>query len=356
MKKVFALILALAMVFSLVACGSKPADDGAVDEAKPVHWKVNTSISENAARFLKQVLDEISEESGGQFTYDLYYSSSLVQLTELTSALYNNVCQLALIPCSVVASQVVYNAEVLGYPFQGLTDNYQAWQLYTDMMEEFPEMEEELNALGIKSWSGYMNPGYNFIWNTDREVRTPQDLAGLKIQTTNVVLSNMMADLGAAPVNSGASDLFSNMEKAVVNGCHQNLSTANTFGVPQVTGSVTIFGEEYNQGIQYELQLLCMSLKAWNELPANIQELFTKHADQMAQLDCKRQSDGCFNFMENTSADCKVYNLTEDEIQVWKDTIAPYVDQNVQDLVDKGYTRIPEQREFVQKWIAENVA
>jgi len=350
MKKILALLIAFALVLPF---GAGIAGAGEF-EGEPVHWKVNTSINEYAARYLSQVLDEIVEESNGQFTYDLYCSSSLVQITEVPAALYNNVCQLALVPCSVVSSQVVYNAEVIGYPFLGITDNYKAWQMYMDMREAFPEMDEDLTMMGIKFWSGYMNPGYNLIWNTDREVRMPEDIAGLKIQTTNVVLSNLMAAMGAAPVNSGATDLYSNMEKSVVNGCHMNLATGQNFGIPQVTKSISLFGSEYDQGIQFELQLLAMSLEAWNELPDNLKEIFEAHVDEMAQLDCQRQSEACWTFMENVSEDTQVYELTEEEIAAWKEAAQPFIEANIDELVSKGYERIPEQYEFVLNWLAEH--
>lgn len=44
MKKFLALILALVMVLSLVACGSKPADDGAADDGAATYEDMGTIL------------------------------------------------------------------------------------------------------------------------------------------------------------------------------------------------------------------------------------------------------------------------------------------------------------------------
>jgi TRAP-type C4-dicarboxylate transport system substrate-binding protein len=361
-RKIFALFLVLCIAALLASCGgsaetpaasaSTPAESTKASATEPVevgpdiNWIVSTTVNEANCAYLTATLDKIAAEYSGKFTYDLYPSSTMIQINEIAQALNNNTVQISLVPAPVLNSIFVYNGNIVGIPFLGLKDNYQGVELYNALYDEFPEFEEEWTKLGIKHWFAFCNTDYNFIWRDVEKYRVPSDFKGLKLQCTILPLSNLISSLGAAPVNQGASTLYENLEKSVVDGVVQNFATANGFGLSSLSKSATVLPG----GISFEPMFYSISLKAWNALPAELQGLFEKYAVDGSNGECERQNKARDKFFADAGDSYVLNELTEEEANAWKEALEPFVQKQLQDFYDKGFKAVFDMYDFCIEW------
>lgn len=360
MKKLLALLLALVMIFALVACGtsstpssstpssSTPGNSSGDTVTEPEFvWNVSFSYGEATAKYTVQYLEQISELSGGRIDFEYYYSNSLISIAEIPKALRDGTADMSALPGAMFPDQLVYTAFAFSIPFIGLGDPHDTTDAWWAMYETFPEVEQELADLGIVNWFTYFTPAYNLFFSTDVEVTTPADLAGHKIMVTKPSLADLITANKGASIGAAPSDYYSNLEKAVADGAVTGWSQVNSFGIAELIKATTEFGET---GSHYDTSAMAISKKSWDALPADIQQLFLDCAKELSHVEVDRSMNESVSKAIEACAGANRNILTEEEIAVWAEAVAPYSQQELQEKYDAGYTKIFEIYEFLVDW------
>ena len=120
MKKFFALITALTMVFSMAACSSESDDTGSnagTSGGEPMTIKIGTVNYEGSVqvRALEVFKDTIEKASNGRITVEIYAGSVLGNNEVMLDMLYNNDIQIDIV------NPVAFETQV---PEMSLLNNY----------------------------------------------------------------------------------------------------------------------------------------------------------------------------------------------------------------------------------------
>jgi len=197
----------------------------------------------------------------------------------------------------------------------------------------------EKRGLKVISWS---YQGYVGIQNSRREVRTPEDLKGLKIRVQqNPLMVDTMNAMGAMGVAMGSGELYSALQQNVINGISTTPQLLYSMKIHEVAKFYTPMMMHSSAG------MLLANLKFWDGLPPDIQKVF---------MDCsntwrKANADYCLDDTKETS-DRNILNLyrkagvkvTEPDIEVFKQRTIPVVRKHREkinpEFVDKVLKRI----------------
>mgnify|MGYP003303280066 CR=1 FL=1 len=340
MKKILALILALVMALSLVACGEKApaADDGAAAGDDTTVYKMNVSFAapEFSTTEITAALDRIQAASNGRIEFTYYYSWSLSSVPTVVDDLTSGVVDIAAVPINEHLSLFPYSNLVTYTPFLGLPNMLDAAKIYDELYAENEVFAQEYANLGLKYWTNYPCPGYNIFTTKDNQIKTPDDLAGLKLITSSSMMAQFIEAHGGAVLNSPVTDYATNLNTNVADGVVNHANVLAAFGCMDFVNGVTVFGD---QGTAVSIMMMCFSEDAWNALPADLQALFEAEAtalrDGQGAWDNGANGGNIAGIGEKGGA---VVELTEDEIKVWQDAFAPFLSDYIAELEAGGAT------------------
>lgn len=220
MKKLFALLLALAMVLACVGCAEKApaATSEASDLGDPVTFKFALTVAESHPYSVasKNFAKIVEEKSGGNMKVDMYYDGSLGGDAELLDAMQMNSVTFALMgPAGVQALSPMYNFFDLPGLFE-TTDAAYEFQA-SDAVKELLA-EEQLVASGIRGLGFYENGWYLFS-NNDAEITTVADLNNMKMRSmTSDLAIKSWECLNVQPVTMPFGELFVSLQNGTVDG------------------------------------------------------------------------------------------------------------------------------------------
>src|SRR5699024_4789511 len=107
-------------------------------------------------------------------------------------------------------------------------------QAYKDLIDSNPEIEEtDYSDNGVKFLLGYVMAPYE-IYSTDKEIKTPEDLSGVKIQATGKKRNDMLSYMGASPQSITFADSYEGMERGVVDATLYSANPIQTSGVSEL--------------------------------------------------------------------------------------------------------------------------
>ena len=214
MKKFWSLLLSVAMVASLAACGGSSsggstsgdaANTGDSANTEAVHFKLSHPSAEGGPYDLmsKKFAELVEEKSGGKYVIDIFAANALGSQEEGLDAVSLGTLDLAVTSDDILAK---YAPEwgYVGLPF-----------LFDDVDDVDENLNGELGAYlsgkledkGMFVISFFENGFRNITAN--KEINTPQDLAGLKIRVmTNEPLRAMFTNAGAVVTNVSFSELY----------------------------------------------------------------------------------------------------------------------------------------------------
>lgn len=225
MKKLIAMILTLAMVFALCACGQSstpaaaPAGDAAASDAadKPTyHFQIGYNTVEDSVRgeMAKAFKEYIESASDGRMTIDIFPAATLgdeqqmVEMVKLESLDFT-------LPGVTALSNVNSNFGSYSLPF--LSDNYDQAHALLD-----GEYGDVLKGLAIDS--GYKIVGWGDlgsvqITNNVRPINSLADMKGINMRCPNeeVSLATFQA-LGCVTTTLAFSELYLGLSQGVVDG------------------------------------------------------------------------------------------------------------------------------------------
>jgi len=129
---------------------------------------------------------------------------------------------------------------------------------------------------------GRVGAGSLFQLFLSKPMEKLSDLNGKKIRTGATGIP-FLKSVGAAPIGMPPPDIYTALERGVIDGYILPAETIRDFGLVKAS-KFMIF-----PGFYQPCQFILVNLDRWNELPAHLQELLTKHSDEMAGYNIEKK-------------------------------------------------------------------
>lgn len=362
MRKMLCVIFALCLVLAtLVGCSSGGASSGGTapdssapassdggseptDSGETFHFNVSLSTPEQHSVVLVEVLDRIQEKSNGRIEMTYYYSWSLTAVNTIIDDFNAGIVDIGV--HSVENDTLFpYSNLITNTPFMGLTMGETAVN-FDEMFDEYPVFEEEFAKNGLVYWASHPINVSQLYFVGDTPARTPADLNGQRIATNLLMLQEFINENGGAGVSFSVPELSTLVNTGVVDGVIQQPGVMTSFGAIDFLNSATIFGEE---GILSAMMAFSFAEDKWNSMPADLQQLFIDEAEYLR--------DGMIEFMEDLNGpvdkglleNTTAIELTDADIQVWKDSFGDIADKHVEGLIGRGCDQAKEIYDIVKE-------
>lgn len=221
---------------------------------------------------------KITEESGGRLVIDVYPNSLLGGDTAMLTQLRSGALEMYQCPDLILAN-ILPVASVAAIPF-GFKDYTQLWTALDGGLGSYIHSETEklgLHALE-KGWDG----GFRDIFTSDRPIRTPADMKGMKLRIPVVKIAQaFVTALGASPTPINSNEVFTALQAHLVDGAEGPLVTIESSKYYEATKYVSITN---HQPTPFEMLI---NGAAWKRLPGDLREIMARNLNQYAILNRK---------------------------------------------------------------------
>jgi TRAP-type transport system periplasmic protein len=273
-----------------------------------------------------EVLEELS---GGQFSLEQHPASALGGERELIEAVQIGTLDMV-ITSSGPLPNFVPETQVLDLPF--LFRDYDHARGVLDG-EIGQELLAKIDESGMKALAWTEN-GFRHITNSRRPVRTPQDLAGLKIRTMeNPIHLRAFEALGAAPTPMSFAELFTALQQGVVDAQENPIVVISVSRFSEVQDHLTLSGHLYSPAI------ILMSQSLWDGLSEEEQGWFEEAARASVEVTRARVTE-----LEETGVDALreagMEVVTEIDRAAFEQAVQPAYDAYTQQYGDELIERI----------------
>ncbi len=310
---------------SAASQGASTADDGEVFDLN-----VNVTAPETVAIAIQDACSSIEEKSEGRIKFTIYFSNSLLAISEIPKGLQQGLADVSNFPSNNFTSLMPLNTRILQMPFMGIPDMDTAVEIYNQLLEEFPEMQAEYENLGMTLAGAFSFTPYRLHFTGDKEVRTPSDLNGLKILTNKVELAELISQNGGAPITQPPSDWYSSLEKNVADGLINNYTTLGAFGLTDLISTHVDMGQG---GTHLDLSGTVISTATLERMPEDLRQLMIDEFTASAKPSQEEQVSVDENTMgAGTAKSDNFIELTDAELQEWVDAALPLQEATVQEL------------------------
>jgi TRAP-type C4-dicarboxylate transport system substrate-binding protein len=186
-----------------------------------------------------------------------------------------------------------------------------------DLAAEFP---------GTKPLALWTSEPNIFIMK-DREIRTPADLAGLKVRVAGATMAEVATALGATPVQMPINEVYNALQTGLIDGVITGASTLSDFKLDEVANSYTL-GANIGRGSFYAV----MTAAKYDALPDDQKAAI----DAIAGAPLSKSAEDAWNATANAAleaaraaGDNTIIELTPEEAQAFADAVAAVTDAYV---------------------------
>ena len=285
MKKIFALLLALAMVLSLAACGASeapateapkadaPATEAPATEAPkadPIVLRFAFSEAETSdtAKIMADVTANVAERTEGRVTIECYYSNALGSIADAIE-------QIAL-GGNIVSSTSASSWAPYGCDDMTAMDSMFAFSS-TDEIAAFGESEMWANMVAELEENG----GIHMIcmnWAAapriilaNKPINSVADLKGFLVRVPTNTYAAWFDALGASPVSGiPFAEVYQNIESGVIEGAEAPAATLTDYSVQEVAKYA------YTSNHTYAAACFGTSTAIWEMISAEDQAVITE--------------------------------------------------------------------------------
>jgi TRAP-type C4-dicarboxylate transport system substrate-binding protein len=264
MKKIFVFPGAF-VLFAAIAISPAPAQE------KPLTLIYESVYPKGHMRFLvvEEMLDRIEAHSKGRIKVDRHYGEPVSQ-KEALNALTRGAIDL------LVAYPTYYDGKIAIGDWIQLPANFRSWQDCWDLAVNgrVAEIMDQiyLKNARVKYLTSTPVAPYNFqVAKRAKKVRTFEDFKGMKIRSAGGSASIAIKALGASPVMTIGGEYYQAMQKGVVDAGLMTTYSLKQYRLWEVADQVVD-----PPLVGYSVGFLWMSLKSWEKLSGDLQDMILK--------------------------------------------------------------------------------
>ncbi len=260
-------ILALSAIAVFAATAASAAE---------INWKFGSSNGSGEQVFVvqKDWCDGIEAASNGRFKIDLLPLNAVVKSDDLLKGVHNNIIQGAL------TTTATFAGEDPGFGLIGNTIS--AWASDEDILKYYyygggmEVVDSILNEWGAKLFGVAVTGSESFV--SKKPLRKIEDFEGVKMRAPSGPVTKLFASFGAAPVNLPGSEVYTSLDKGVIDAAdYSNFANNQKQGVNDIAKYPIYPGFHSSPTVH-----MFMNLKEWEKLSSNDQEFLKRYAKGLA--------------------------------------------------------------------------
>lgn len=256
LRTLFAAICTLVLTASLALAAPVTLKLGHIAEPENVY-------GQGADHFAKLV----KERSKGDIDIQVFPSSQLGNQRDLVEGLGLGTVDMTLTGTAVMGN-FVPEVAVFDLPFIFRDVNHAYKSLDTVGMD-LAKKGEDRGMITLAIWEN----GVRHMTNNKRPIKSPEDMKGLKVRVMEQpVYIDMMKSLGASPTPMAMSELYTALQKGVIDGQENPLGHIATKKFNEVQKYLSLTGHTYAS------EPLLISTRAWKKLTPEQQEIIRQAA------------------------------------------------------------------------------
>lgn len=313
--------LAAAGSISLAGCGSGGGDGAAqTGEGDTYAWDFtittgNTSTWHEGAQLFA---DTVEEESDGRITVSIFTNEQLSGGDSAAGVeqLMNGEKELS------------YNSTII---YAGIDPQYGAVNapfLYTDAEQATATLEasgleayRELAAGDGVQVLGFGESGFRQLTNSVRPIRTPEDLANIKMRIPGIGLfTDIYQELGANPTTMNFSEVFTALQQGTIEGQENPIDIIYSSGLEEVQDHLTMWNYVYDPLI------LGMNKDLYDSLSEEDRTIVDDAAAAANELQISSNREKEAGQLEELRSSMEVVELTPEETDAFREAMAPVYD------------------------------
>lgn len=249
-------LLAVAIAASCVAAAA------AAQEIKLTLADQNSPTSWGAVNALQPWVKKVEEATKGRVKIEIYPSQTLVKGPEIWKAVKGGIVDLGWCfhgywPEMTPLSDVI---TLPGLPFsKGEKGAEVLWKLY----QKFPSIQKEYSDVQpLMLWTS----APYFLLTTKKQVKTIEDLKGMKIRVTGGPPTEQIKALGAVPTAIPMPDNYMSLDKGVIDGMGAPWEAIHGFRLYEVAKYYTMVP------LSAVYFSLCANKQKWESLPKDVRD------------------------------------------------------------------------------------
>ncbi len=334
-KKILSMFLALALMFAIAGCGATTTEDTGSTAAESMASTDSAAADTGDAEFVLKFAhdhmvgspfhtsaewfkEQVETQSEGRIAVEIYPAQQLGSAREMIEGMQLGTIEAVLVPTAKFGG-FDQKLNIVDMPY--LFPNEEA--LWAMLEGEVGEMAKaglpEIGILGNQYWA----EGWHFI-TTNVEIRTPDDMAGLKMRTMEApIIMDTFEAWGANPVPIDFAEVYNSLQQGVVDGHENPIISIHDMKFYEVQSYMT----QLNHG--YLPYFLSYSKLWYDTLPQDLQDIVWQVGLDTAQYH-KGQMDAVNEeYLQNIIdyGNTEIVYLSEEEIEPWREAVQPLYDE-----------------------------
>lgn len=277
-------------------------------------------------------LRRIEQKSNGRIKITEYFSGTLIKVNDTYKGVASGIADLSIYVVGVTPGVQDLNY-IFNIPAIGLPNNLKTTAIYRELLEKFPEIQQENEKSGTR-WVSIAGMPPNNLHTTKKQVKVPKDLKGTTMLANGAQMGALMTSNGGTALSLGPMDWYTSLQKGLGEGIFSHYPAMDGFKLMELAKYHTEVGEGGlgSTGFGY-----IVNLKTWNSLPPDLQQIIVEGFDWINDEAMKMN----IALIEKAKSEGKAagqifYQSTPEEINLWEQAIKPVNDKWVKETEAKG--------------------
>jgi len=325
LKKVRNLLLIFGILLLISACSS--GDDEAdassdPEEGEEMNLEMSVTTSESSTWFLaaEKLAEDIEEETDGRITIEVFGNEQLSggesgKAVEMLSKGNIDLTFNSTIIYSILDDR--FGVASAPFLFDDLDD---ADEIFNGEGGEM--LKDIIREKGVEPL-GYGENGFRQITNSVHEIKTPEDVDGLKIRIPGITMyTDLFREFGSDPSTMTFSEVFTALQQGTIDGQENPIDVIYSSKLNEVQDYISMWNYSYDPLV------LGINKKLFESLSEADQELFTtlgkEASEYQVEITREREEE---QVEELEELGMEFYYPSEEEIEDFREAVEPIFDE-----------------------------
>ena len=328
------ILLSMAL-FSMVLCFA------VVAAAQPITLTFanqNPDTSWSGMKAIAPWAKQVEEATDGKVKIQIFYSQTLTKGKDAWEATKSGIADISWCFHGYWPGLTPL-ADVISLPALPYTTAEKGSEVLWKLYEKYPAIQEQF--AGNKVLLLFTSNPYLLI-TTKKQVKTMEDIKGMKIRMTGGPPTEMMKALGGTPMMVPMPDNYMSLQKGVIDGMGAPWEAIHGFRLYEV---VNYYTETPFPAVYFSI---AMNKKKWDSLDKEIQDAIMSVSGLEGSKFWGRNhfdtaKDGVMEKVKSEGKSIDIYTFSDEERQRWIDIAGkPIWDQWVKKMEDAGHSNAQE--------------